>query len=657
MPAAPEITALHSASVIAPRSAAAGARGILVGALAIVAACVAAYHNTFSLPFVFDDQLAIVENATIRRLWPLIDVLRGPQDGSGVAGRPLLNLTFAINHALGGLDVRGYHAGNLLLHTLSALLLFGLVRRTLLLPRMAEKFGPAALPLAVATALVWAVHPLNTESVTCVAQRTELLVAVFYFLTIYALARAATAPRPRRWHATACVACLLGMASKEVMATAPLVALLYDRTFLGGTFRAAWRARRGLHLALFGTWALLGWIVLGMGGTRGDAAGFGLGVSAWSYALKQCEAILHYLRLCVWPHPLIVDYGTDVVHNVSDVLPQGLALLALLGAWVYALVRRPVLGFLGAWFFLILGPSSSFVPLVAQTMAEHRMYLPLAAVVALAVIGFYAWFGRLTLLAWALPVLALTIATVQRNKAYTSELDLWLDTAAKRPLNPRAHLCLGMTYMRLGESENAIAAFMNVLLLDRTHSTAHNSLGQLFAARGWMPDAIEHYEIALLGSKSDHAAIHSNLCDAQRTLGRLPEAIEHGRAAVQLNPKLAVAWANLGLALADSGRTAEAVPHYEEAVRLDPNYALVRNNLGVALLNLGRAPEARTHLEAAVRLAPDFAAARNSLGAALEHLGDKAAALGQFEAALRLQPDFADAQRNLAIVRAALAQP
>jgi tetratricopeptide (TPR) repeat protein len=441
------------------------------------------------------------------------------------------------------------------------------------------------------------------------------------------------------------------MASKEVMATMPLVAVLYDRTFVAGSFREAWRRRRGLYLGLMSTWLVLGLLVVAMGGSRGEAAGFGLGVTPWSYALKQCEAILQYLKLTAWPTPLVLDYGTDVIHDARQVLVQGVTLLALLGLTIFALIRRPALGFLGAWFFIILGPSSSFVPLVAQTMAEHRMYLPLVAIVVLAVMGAHAVFGRWAKFVWLLPATMLVAMTVQRNEVYRTELGIWRDTAKSRPTNPRAHLCLGMTLMKEGQSDDAVAAFLEVLLLDRTHSTAHNSLGQLFAARGWMEDALEHYEIAL-EAKDNHAAIHSNMCDALRVLGRFPEAVEHGEMAVKLDPRLAVAHGNLGLALANSGRETEAIAHYEDALKLNPNFALVRNNLGVALMNAGRLPEAKEQLQAAVRLAPDLAAAQNSLGAVLDRLGQKDAAIAAFETALRLQPDFDGAQRNLAALRA-----
>lgn len=650
------IQTLTADLALSPGAPAREHRGFLVAVALVVAAAFAAYHNTVSLPFVFDDQIVVIDNTTIRDLGDLPTVLRAPRDGSGAAGRPLLNLSFALNYAAGGLDVRGYHAVNLLLHALSSIVVLALIRRTLLLPSLVSRYGRHAVPLALATALLWAVHPLNSESVTCVAQRTELLVGFFYLFTLWAVVRSADSPHPGRWQAVAIGASLLGMASKEVMATVPLVALLFDRTFLAGSFREAWLRRRGLYLGLMSTWLLLGALVLGMGGSRGVAAGFGLGVTPWSYALKQCEAILHYLRLAFWPDPLVLDYGTDVVHHARDVLPQGLLLLALLGATVYALVRRPMLGFLGAWFFIILGPSSSFIPLVAQTMAEHRMYLPLLTVIVLAVIGVHRAFGGRAVWAWLVPVVALTVATVKRNEVYATELGLWRDTAQKRPTNPRAHLCVGLALMKNGQSDEAFAAFLEVLLLDRTHATAHHSLGQLCAARGWMEDAVEHYEIALEGA-DNHAVLHSNLCDALRVLGRLPEALRHGEEAVRLDPKLAAAEGNLGLVLAHLGRDAEAISHYEAALRLNPDFAAARNNLGVALLNAGRLAAAKEHLTAAVRLAPEMAAAYNSLGAVLDRLGEREDAERAFETALRLEPEFEGAKRNLEALRAGRTTP
>eukprot|EP01035_Chromulina_nebulosa_P064498 gene64498-88221_t len=136
--------------------------------------------------------------------------------------------------------------------------------------------------------------------------------ALCCLLTLYTFVRSLTAPRPVRWQALSCLACLLGIASKEVMVAAPLLVFAYDRTFVAGTIAAAWRARRGYYLALASTWLLL--VVLVLGNTRrGGTAGFGSGVDVLDYALTQLHALTHYLRLALWPHPLVFDYGLVTV--------------------------------------------------------------------------------------------------------------------------------------------------------------------------------------------------------------------------------------------------------------------------------------------------------------------------------------------------------
>ena len=175
----------------------------------------------------------------------------------------MVNLSLAINYALGGMATWGYHALNLAIHILAGLTLFGVVRRTLLQPSLLTRFGQAALSLALAVAVIWTIHPLQTEAVTYIAQRAESLMGLFYLLTVYCFIRGTESETPGIWYKLSVAACLLGMASKEVMISAPLMVLLYDRTFVGGSFRQAWERRRPLYMGLFGTWLLLGYLVVG----------------------------------------------------------------------------------------------------------------------------------------------------------------------------------------------------------------------------------------------------------------------------------------------------------------------------------------------------------------------------------------------------------
>jgi hypothetical protein len=216
---------------------------LLTAGASIVLAAVVVYGNSLSGSFVFDDVPSIAANPTIRALWPLTGPLSPPVAGGvTVGGRPLLNLSFALNYALGGMAVGGYHAINLVLHALAGLVLFGLARRTLLQAGLGVRFAKDSTSLATALALLWTVHPLQTESVTYTVQRAEALCGLLYLLTLYAFVRGTTtSANPWLWLSVA--TCFLGMASKEVMVSAPLMVLLYDRTFVAGSWGEAWRRR------------------------------------------------------------------------------------------------------------------------------------------------------------------------------------------------------------------------------------------------------------------------------------------------------------------------------------------------------------------------------------------------------------------------------
>ena len=629
---------------------------IWLAAVLLLAATFTAYHNSLAGPFVFDDGPAIPGNPSIRHLSAIGDVLSPPREhGQTVGGRPLVNLSLAINHALGGTAVRGYHLWNLAIHALGSLALFGVLRRTLLQPVLRARFGAAATPLAGAVALLWAVHPLQTESVTYVIQRAEAMAGLWYLLTLYTFMRGTTAAGNggRRWLLCSWTACLAGMATKEVMVSAPVIVLLYDRTFVTGTWRAAWTARRGYYSGLGATWLLLGWLVAGAD-HRGGTAGLGLGDSVWTYALTQTRSVTHYLRLAVWPHPLVFDYGTDALAHVTDAGPYlpvvGLLVALLLLTWR----RAPAAAFALIWFCALLAPSSSVVPIPVQPMAEHRMYLPLAAVVAAIVLATYARWPRACWLAFAVAAVALTAGTVGRNQDYASATTLWADTVARRPANARAHCYLADALAAAGRWPEALAHYDEAIRLDRPALARGDrsiygdilvNSGNVLRKLGRTDEAVQRYEEALrLDPRL--AAAHLNLGTAHLQASRLPAAITHLTRALDLAPDLTAAHASLGGALLLAGRGDEALAHYERARRLEPSEKAERE-LGVALLFLKRFPEAVAHLEAAVRLGPDSAPAHEFLGNALLAQGRNTDAGGHFARAVQLDPNNARARRML----------
>lgn len=619
--------------------------------LVIVAAAWAAYANSLSGPFVFDDSSSIVTNPTIRDVWRWSEVLAGPATNVTAQGRPILNLSLAVNYALGGTAVGGYHVMNLVIHALAGVVLFGLVRRTLV------REAPAGW-LALAVAVLWVVHPLQTESVTYVIQRAESLMGLFYLLTVYCFVRGVESERGRGWLVAAVAACALGMATKEVMATAPLMVLFYDRTFVAPSFGEALRRRWGFYAALFSTWLLLAWLVMQGGGNRGGSVGFGAGVEAGAYWLTQFEAVATYVRLAFWPAPLVFEYGTFWISGVGEIWAEALLAVGLLAVTVHGLWRRTALGFAGAWFFGILAPTS-LAPGTTQMIVEHRMYLSLAAVLAVAVVGAWRVLGeRRKAIVWAACVGAAVVAlglTVRRNADYRTEVGLWSDTVAKRPENPLAHFMLAGAQERAGDVERAVASYAEALRLKPDFSVGHENFGELLLKLGRRKEAIERFEAALR-LQPEFADAHMNLGNALLVEGRAAEAVRHLGEAVRLAPGTAEMRFNFANALAAVGRGKEAVAEFEAALARPAGNPAVHVAAHYEVANLlamtARQAEAVPHYEAALRARSDYAEAHHNLGSALFELGRLREAAEHHEATLRIAPEFPNARANLERVRA-----
>jgi tetratricopeptide (TPR) repeat protein len=486
-------------------------------------------------------------------------------------------------------------------------------------------------------ALLWTLHPLQTESVTYIIQRAESLMGMFYLLTLYGFIRGVEAEEAggKVWFLLSIFCCLCGMATKEVMVSAPVIVLLYDRTFVSGSFRAAWRQRSRFYLALAATWILLGGLVLGTGG-RGGTAGFGTGVSWWAYAFTQFRAVAHYLRLSFWPHPLVADYGRMLGGSPPEMAFDLVIVGVLVGVTLLALWRRPPLGFLGAWFFLILAPSSSVVPVTTEIIAEHRMYLSLAAVLVAGVLFLDALLERIPfLIVGALAALGLGAMTARRNAVYHSNLALWADTVAKMPDDAFAQNNLGKALFAAGRAPEAATHYAKALQLDPADAEAHYNLANILADSGRIPEGIAEYEQALRLQPNLYEA-HNNLGLALTKAGRPLDAIAEFEATLRAQPDSFQAHCNLADALAQVGRMAESVDQYALALRINPNVAAAHENLGMALAQLDRVPEALREFEIAVQLEPNDPDLHYNLGVTLGHAGRPDEAAAQFEAVSRL---------------------
>lgn len=639
--------------------------------LAVSLAALLAFANGVRVPLVLDDEAAITNNPAIRRLTPLGPMLF-PDSYSPLVGRPLASLTFALNYASSGIDVKGYHVVNLIIHALAGAVLFGFLRRTLARVRTRDHRSAAdgsisadAALLSLLIALAWAVHPLLTSTVTYISQRTEGLMGLFYLLTLYAFVRGADS-RSGGWLGVSVASCALGMASKEVMVTAPFIVWLYDRCFVSGSFRAAVVKHRIYYAALLGTWLLLFLLMRTGEGTRN--VGYGQGVTLLTYVQTECYAVVRYLWLTLWPQNLVFDYGLVFVTGVA-VVPFALLLLVLLMGAGFALWRWPRVGFVLASFFILLSPTSSLVPVVGQPIAENRVYLPSIAVVVLLVLGFHRALGRRAIPVVLALVVAAGVMTNRRNRTYSDAIGLWADTALKWPRSARAHsnlgqqlfvredfaraakcfeqalaidpewadalINLGTVLVRRGEIEKGIALQQKAVELKPTHAGAHFQLGNSFYVAGRKEDAGRSFARSLQ-FQPDNAEVWRNLAVVLDDLNRFDEARQYFERAIQLRPDFAEGFHAYAITLARHGRPKDALAYYERALQLQPAHAQIRHNYGAALLDVGRVAEAIVQEREALRLDPGFALAHANLAVALSQANSLAEALTQAETALRL---------------------
>jgi len=532
----------------------------------LVAATLAAYSNSLSATFVFDDRPHIFANDRISSVFPLSHTLSGR--------RPMVDLTLALNYAVGRQDPIGYHAVNLVIHLLAGFTLFGLLRQ-LLRAREPSSQQPAGFVdrLAGVITLLWLLHPLQTQSVTYVIQRGESMMGLFYLVTLYCAVRGMRDPRrPHLWYAASAVACALGMATKAVMITAPAVVFLYDWVVETRSLRRTSRRRWGLYLALSASWIIL--VLCGVArGVLSTAphprvnVGFGVdNVTPIAYLLTQPGVIVYYLRLVFWPDPLCIDYDWPLVSSASTAVIPGGIVLVLLSLAIWAAWRHPRVGFAGLCFFGILLPTSSFVP-IRDPLFEHRMYLPLAAVLSLVVVGGAALRQRIlgrhgasaarvqvaTTVIVVLIAAALGAKTFARNSDYESEVRLWQAATEVRPNCARAHYGLAVALGRANQHEESLQSFRKVLDVS-TGRTRKDVLAET------------HFHIGWILIRQDKAQ----------------EAVASFRRALEYDPEHVDATLELGFGLAMMQQYDEAIEKFHRTLELAPGHAKALEYLSAA---------------------------------------------------------------------------
>ena len=578
------------------------------------------YAQTLTTPFIFDDISNIRDNHHIRIPYLSLKNLAWAGFQSPLTNRPIANISFALNYYVHGYNLVGYHVVNILIHLATGLMLYFLVKATLLTPALRDQYANFGW-IPFFTAFIWLVHPLQTQSVTYLVQRMNSMAAMFYVLSmlLYVKFRLAANSRGKGLLVIGCIlAGLLAFGTKEISATLPGFIILYEWFFFQGLSRQ-W-VRRNL-LILAGLGLLI--VAISLAYFENDPIARLLGgynsrdFTMGQRVLTQFRIVIFYMSLLIWPKPsrLNLDHDFGLSYSLTNpltTLPSIAIIIALIILAILIARREPLISYGILWFFGNLVIESSVIGL--ELVFEHRNYLPsmLAIFGAVSLVFKYlkpAWLGVIAL---CVAGTLFTVWTYERNSVWTDELTLYRDCLEKAPDKARPH----------------------------------NNLGAVLMSRGRLAEAIELFKASLI-IKPDYADAHYNLGYALSRQGDLEKGIHHFAETLRLEPENLKALNNMGVALALQGQYTEAADYLTAALKINPRDADVHNNLGFALMKQGSPDAAARHFTRALELDPQHAGAFNNFGLILKERGQIKAAYQHFTRALELNPNYAEARRNL----------
>lgn len=578
------------------------------------------YTQTLTTPFIFDDITNIRDNHHIRVPYLSLKNLAWAGFQSPLANRPVANISFALNYYFHGYNPVGYHVVNILIHLATGLMLYFLVKATLLTPALRGQYANFGW-IPFFTVFIWLVHPLQTQSVTYLVQRMNSMAAMFYVLSmlLYVKFRLAANRRGKGLLLIGCImAGMLAFGTKEISATLPGFIILYEWYFFQGLNRQ-WGRRHLLILAGFGLFM----IVISLAYFENDPIARILGgyssrdFTMGQRLLTQFRVVIFYISLLVWPNPSRLNLDHDFLLSYSLTNPlTTLASMAIIIAMIFLAIlvarREPLISYGILWFFGNLVIESSVIGL--ELVFEHRNYLPsmLAILGAVSLVFKYlkpTWLGVIAL---CIVGTLFTVWTYQRNSVWTDEITLYRDSLEKAAGKARPH----------------------------------NNLGAVLMGRGRLAEAIELFKASLI-IKPDYADAHYNLGYALSRQGNLEKGIDHFAETLRLDPGNLKALNNMGVALTLQGRYAEATDYLSAALKINPRDADVHNNLGFVLNKQGSPDAAARHFSRALGLDPQNAGAHNNLGLILKDRGQIKAAYQHFSRALEINPNFDEARRNL----------
>ena len=552
----------------------------LIAVLAICLLGIIIYSNTLKSPFVFDDEPNIVENKTIRKLSNYFS------PSKLLEPRAIVDFTFALNYRVGKLNVFGYHLVSILIHILNGLLVYFLVLTILKQlagfssssnPSISESPDFSINTISLFAALIFVVHPIQTQAVTYTVQRYASIAAMFYMASVlfYLNARITQQSAKNRgqiekeqdeksdklkflsFYVLSILCGMLAFLSKQNTASLPGVILLVEFLLIGRTWQQ-WKKKLPWFAMSLALWTLFVLYVSGLfsGGFEGrnvleDVSGLmkeTKAVGRWQYLCTQFNVLVIYIRLLFLPVQQNLDYlypfKSGFFDSYTPIAFLFLVGLIALGTW--HLKKRPIISLAIFWFLITLSVESSIIP-IRDALFEHRLYLPMfgfALIVAHLLFDLLSKQRFRAIICYAVIIISFGAVTYHRNNVWQDGIKLWSDVVSKASHNYRAHNNLGNALAGQGLTAEAIEHYLEALKIKPAYVNAHNNLGKALKKQGRIEEAIEHY-LHALRIKPDYEGAHNNLAVALLRKGNIEGAIAHFRKAIRLNPDNIYAKLNL----------------------------------------------------------------------------------------------------------------
>ncbi len=664
-------------------------RLLLVLSLLIIVGSVG-YYPSFEAAFVFDDLRVIVKDRDVHvkefSLESLQSLIRKK--------RPVAVLSFAVNYYFGGLKTFGYHLVNLIIHILTAFIVYLFIDATLNLPSLRQRWGDLAHPAALACGLVFVAHPVNTQSVTYVVQRMASLATLLFMASMFFYVKGRTGKNRWGFYLLSGISGLLALGTKENVATLPVFIGIYEVYFF---HEFEWdKIKR--NLAYFTGLIILpiaiGAYYIGEVLSLQTTQRFTMGEKL----LTELRVLVYYISLLLFPHPsrLNLDYDFPLSHSLFNPVTTFWALLVFLGMLfliIYSAKKKPLISFGIIWFLGNLAIESTVAPV--ELIYEHRLYLPaigfFLAMISLFFIKTESWnklpafrkklhTGILVLI-----VIILSYWTYQRNLVWRDSMSLWTDVAKKNPASGRVQDNLALAYFRIGDYDRAVqghlrsielggpglikkfnnlgnayfksklydkalAAYKRAVELDPKFVEAHNGLGVSYNAKK-MYEQAERELLRVIELDPWHPGAHSNLGMVYYNRGAYAKSAAAYRRALERNALDVKNHYGLAGAYAKQGLYDKAVDEYRKVLAVDPRNAKVYNSLGSVYANKKMYQEAKKAFEKALSINNNFFEARKHLGNVYYLLKENDRAIAEWEKALAINPRDKVVLKNLKIVR------